>query len=201
MANVLAKIVNVDLNTTAVSQQGKQYDAYTIVYRNTQTNEVKEWTKPLGALKFNKALAQKLGSLKPNDVVTLVTDKNEKGFLDLLDVLSGEQEAPPPSVSQERPRFGGGGVSRNNINDDARQVMIIKQSSLQRAIELGAKTPAEAIDIAAVFTNWVANDVRPEVTTVSNRKPRKGLIQDPPLEDDEIPFGNASTDDIPDIDM
>lgn len=174
MANYVATIISAEFDVNATSQSGSQYKAYQIVYRDG-SGVVRDLTKPMGSLKFNTALAQKLRGLRQNDVVTLVINKNDKGFNELTDVIDGDfNEGVNPSkqvgagASQPPAKPYSGGV-----NDMARQVMIVKQSALNQAIAMGAKTPATAIDVAEQLVAWVVGDEKPTIDIPEADVPQK----------------------------
>lgn len=198
MANYVATIISAEFDVNATAKSGSQYKAYQIVYRDG-SGVVRDLTKPMGSLKFNPALAQKLRGLHQNDVVTLVIDKNNQGFNELKDVIAGDSnDGVSPTaqvataVNQPQAKSYGGG-----INDMARQVMIVKQSALNQAIAMGAKTPATAIDVAEQLVAWVVGDEKPTTdipeadVPQKQKKPSKTKVAvdvDDEGFDDDIPY-------------
>lgn len=185
----------------ATSQAGKPYDAYRILYRDHATNKVDEWVKPAASLKFNQALSAKLHKLTPNDEVSLVIDKNDKGFLDLLDVVTdGDpvqiQQSQAASASTQRRDAPsaptGKGSYETSEERAAKQVYIIRQSSISAAVAAGNTSVDNIINVAKQLTEFVLTGEVPKPTTgkKSIGTSKTKTEEAPPFEDDDIPdFG------------
>lgn len=127
-------------NTKVAKQGGGTYDAWELVYRNTN-NEVKTVAKPVQGLKFNKSLANQLAALQSGDEFTLLQEKKgqfwevqsvEKGFKEVQDEVAAKPDGNRAPVRE-------GKVTGSNYETPEerakKQVVIVRQGVLNAAIE------------------------------------------------------------------
>ncbi len=164
MSKTVGVLIQKNLNYKATSQAGTEYDAYQLVYRN-ERGEIKDWTKPVTGLKYKPALKKAIDALEVNDEFTLITEKNAKGFLDLMDVIKGKPPetvtslaAPAPAAA---PASNGYKSTYETPQERAdKQRYIVRQSTLSLAVEVltasKGKLDPEAIKaLATDFENYV----------------------------------------------
>jgi hypothetical protein len=128
-----------------------------------ERGETKTIAKPVQGLKFNRQLDATLRSLQPNDVITLVVEKNQAGFNEVQSITKGTAEAAPQltttgaAPTPQRPAVPPTGRDFESKEErQARQVYIIRQSSLERAVDLfPKKSPQELIEVAEFFVEYV----------------------------------------------
>jgi hypothetical protein len=134
---------------------GGSYSAFILKYINDR-NEVKEIQKPMANLKYKPSLMDTLKILKKGDDITLVMEKNEAGFLDILDLQKGRVEVTP--MANAPAAATGKVVGSNYETADERKLkqrLIVRQSSIGAAIELQPKSTPEAIlELAKVFEDY-----------------------------------------------
>lgn len=154
MSVITGTVVLVDLNARAKSQKGEMYDAWKLIYTNNN-GETKDITKHRKSLDFG-GLREKLESLSAGDVFNATLEKNDKGFLEVKDISKGEAEAMPtaPKTNTTKSPY------ETPAERAARQVLIVRQSSLANAIAyyelLKAKPePGQVIAVAKDFADWV----------------------------------------------
>lgn len=140
-------------------QGGGTYDAYEVVYRNTN-NEIKQLTKPAGGLKYTKGLKGALETLAPGDAFTIIQEK-EGDFWNVKGVEKGHSDvpyAPKQDGNREMQRVASGGTGsrvtgstyETPIERAKKQVLIIRQSSVGAAVEhLGTKATIEDVLVEA----------------------------------------------------
>ena len=166
-------------NVTANKKDGGTYQAFRLIYTN-DNGEVVTVTKPVQALKFNRALATALKSLNQGDQFVLNEEKNANGFWEIKSVMKGTDDAEPMSIAKpatsagqaNKPAATTTSTGRDFESKEeraARQDYIIRQSSLERAVEvlgIGQKAPINpgaVIDLAEVFFGYVKNGKQPAV--------------------------------------
>ena len=145
----------VNVIATSTEDKGK-YKMMEVVYKNA---EGKASTKKLMSFTFPDVF-KFFTSVKAGDNVSVTTVKNDKGFWDWTEASnsSGEEAVSKPSA-------GGNTTPRSTYEtaDEraARQVLIVRQSTLSNALEYyklaGKKAPSiqEIMEVASVFENHV----------------------------------------------
>lgn len=163
MSVITGSVVSINLNIKAKNQQGSEYAAWRLVYTD-QNDEVKNITKPIQSLKFNRALEGQLKAIQPGDEVTIVQEKNDKGFLDVKSVTKGVAEEIPTVSANERKSAPAPAASSNSRGFETpeeraqKQVYIARQSSLERAVTLyPKKSPPEIVEVAEFFKDYIFN--------------------------------------------
>ena len=185
------QIVSVELDTELVNQSGKKYTGAEVIYK---TKEGKTNTKCMAntAFKFNKTLRSDLEAVGPKDYVEVVSVKNGD-FVNWVSVKKvdapvaeepTQEEAPakttaapagkttPPTRTEVRSSY------ETPEERAQRQIYIVRQSSLERAIQLaqlqmkagGEFLPDEEtiIESAKIFEAYVLDKEAPKETTEVN---------------------------------
>src|SRR3990167_6921512 len=140
-------IISVSLSTQVKKQAGCTYEAYELILKNSE-GEIETIQKPVQGFKFNPALKEALSSLATGDEVTVLMEKNAAGFWEVQSVTKGITEVQQVPSSKTSPSPPGNKVIGSNYETaaerTARQVLIVRQSSLANAIatlSVGAKAP------------------------------------------------------------
>lgn len=168
----IATFVSFTPNATVPKNGGGTYQAF--ILTATVNGEVKNWTKPASALKFNKGLERQLKALVGGSTISIMETKNDKGFVEITGVHTvesgledsmslGGNSAPAPSATSKGTSTTTNVGNRYETEEErkARQVYIVRQSSLERALQLaelqGNKkvTPNEVMATATTFVNYV----------------------------------------------
>lgn len=169
---VVGNFISFNANVQANKKDGGTYAAYRLIY-TTQDGEAANLTKPAGGLKFNQALGRALFSLQQGDVFVMHEEKNAAGFWELKTVTKGDDQSEPMGLDQPAPAQRQAAAQAVNVASQAgrnfesaeeraaKQDFIIRQSSLQRAVEvlsIGQKVPINPVQVmtlATTFTNFV----------------------------------------------
>jgi len=164
-------VISYSAATKITKQGGGTYDAWELVYR-TPENEVKQLAKPIQGLKFNTELRNGLASLAPNDEFTVVLEKSDKGFWEVLGVSKGGSDAQPvasPVVASSSdgkasatPRAVNrvtGSTYETPEERAKKQVIIVAQSCLAQAVSYAKDRPDATLDnildVAEEFEKFV----------------------------------------------
>ena len=144
----------VNVLTTSTEDKGK-YKMMEVVYKSA---DGKAATKKLMSFTFPDVF-KFFTSVKAGDAVNVTTVKNDKGFWDWTAASnsSGEESVSKPAAGNATPR------STYETADEraARQVLIVRQSTLSNALEYyklaGKKAPSiqEIMEVANTFENHV----------------------------------------------
>lgn len=153
--NIQIRILKVTV-TTKTGKNGKPYQNAEVAYVDLGQNK----TTSKNITKFSKVF-DTLAEAKPDQVFDIVSEKNGdywewNSATRVLEGAAGSAE-PSPSRPQAAPR------SNYETPEERakRQVYIVRQTGLERAIEtlsIGAKTPPKAeavIALADVYVNYV----------------------------------------------
>lgn len=173
MATERGTVVSVSLETDVKKQAGGTYKAWQLVYK-TPEGEIRSIAKPVTGLRFNAALKDSLASLAPNDEFTLTQEKNAAGFNDVKSIVKGFATEDIDSSSQAgvgtpaKANSSRSGSSQSNSYTQrdyetkeeraARQVSIVRQSSLSNAIAtltVGSKAALKVEEVLEVAQQYV----------------------------------------------
>lgn len=192
---IKATIVSIRFDVT--EQKGdKTYQFFKLQYVDKATKENKTYSGMMSALKFNRTLSNALRSLKGGEEVTLAMapSKFNPKFQELQGVevdqaQPGTTQAGSP-VAETKSTTG---YSKGNFETPeeraAKQVYIVRQSSLSTAVSLLAAKKKEAtlfevIDTAKAFEAYVfGRSLAGNETAASQQE----LVDDIPFQTDDIP--------------
>jgi hypothetical protein len=164
---VLSKEIDVDIK----NREGGFYKGYRIVYKN-QDGEIRPLEKAMQSLKYSPSVDAALRSITVGDEITIVQEKNGKGYLDVKAIQKGHGETPIAVEASSVPRAEG---IKSNANatggfpikayEDRRQTLIVRQSAINQALEYfrvgydgqvdGDLTTQRVFDVAQEFEDWV----------------------------------------------
>jgi hypothetical protein len=160
---MLINIVDVGTPSTKASSNGRSYQEIEITYK-TENGQVAN--KKLMSFS-NPSVFNHIKGLAKGEVVNVTTVKNAKGFWDWTGI-GNEGDAPVATQSKPATAQAGGRVTGSNYETKeeraARQVFIIRQSSLSTAVELlgQGKSVDEVIATAKQFEAYVfSKDANP----------------------------------------
>ena len=153
---MLINIVDVGTPSTKASSNGRSYQEIEITYK-TENGQVAN--KKLMSFS-NPSVFNHIKGLAKGEVVNVTTVKNAKGFWDWTGI-GNEGDAPVATQSKPATAQAGCRVTGSNYETKeeraARQVFIIRQSSLSTAVELlgQGKSVDEVIATAKQFEAYV----------------------------------------------
>jgi hypothetical protein len=153
---MLINIVDVGTPSTKASSTGRSYQEIDVTYK-TENGQVSN--KKIMSFS-NPSVFNHLKDLTKGEVVHVTTVKNAKGYWDWTGVGS-EGDAPVATQSKPATAQAGGRVTGSNYETKeeraARQILIVRQSSLSSAVELlgPGKSVEEVLAIAKQFEDYV----------------------------------------------
>lgn len=153
------KILNVSVEDNIPTKSGKgTYEKVIVTYSNLGNGKVE--AKQLFPFSTSKDLFERVKNLTTGQVYSVTTEKDEKGFWIWTDVERQDGERPMAATRGNTTPASGRPQYETADERAARQVYIIKQSSLSAAINLlktekNIPSPEDVIAVAQTFTNWV----------------------------------------------
>jgi hypothetical protein len=153
---MLINIVDVGTPSTKASSNGRSYQEIEITYK-TENGQVSN--KKLMSFS-NPSVFNHIKGLAKGEVVNVTTVKNAKGFWDWTGI-GNEGDAPAATQSKPATAQAGGRVTGSNYETKeeraARQILIVRQSSLSSAVELlgAGNSVADVIATAKQFEAYV----------------------------------------------
>ena len=158
---MLINIVDVGTPSTKASSNGRSYQEIEVTYK-TENGQVSN--KKLMSFS-NPSVFNHIKGLNKGDSVNVTTVKNAKGYWDWTGIGGNEvSEATPKETKPSTTNRVTGSNYETKEERAARQVYIIRQSSLSTAVELlgPGKTVDEVINVAKQFEAYVfAKDPNP----------------------------------------
>jgi hypothetical protein len=151
-------VISVSLSTQVKKQAGGTYEAWELVYKNSD-GQIESVQKPVQGFKFNPALKDSLGNLQPGDEVTISLEKNAGGFWEVKTVSKGivEMANEPRSTAAAPAGKVVGSNYETPVERAYRQVLIVRQSCLAQAVAtLSGAKPAKVEDVLAIANQYVA---------------------------------------------
>lgn len=153
---IQVEIISVSAPQTVPTKNGKSYQAIEVAYKKDGKIEGKK------IMSFaSPAVFKAVQNCVQGDFVTVTTEKNEAGYWQWESIDKSEGTIPPATQSAAAQ---GGGTSKSTGGNwetkeerAARQVMIVRQSSLGHSVALlgsKAKVP-EVIEVAKEFEAYV----------------------------------------------
>ena len=142
MSQIHGTVVSYNANTKVQKKGGGQYDAWELVYRDSE-NKIATLAKPVQGLRFNPALAGQLNALVPGDAFTV--DREKKGeFWEIMSVTKGHSDgATSPagnsssgSYPAASPRSGTTPKSTYETPEERakKQIVISRQAALNTSV-------------------------------------------------------------------
>ena len=167
MSNLQIEVVNVSISTVPTAKGS--YQVADVAYKNKTFQDKLEGKKVMSF--SNKEVFNTLSQAKFGDVFEVTRVKNDKGFWDWVSLgTAGSVPTEPVSTGTSAASSGfstpvktGTVTPKSNYETSeeraARQVLIVKQSSISSAVELAiankVKDPQEVIAIAKQFEAYV----------------------------------------------
>lgn len=154
------QIIDVGTPNTHAAKNGRTYQSLEVTYKN---NEGKVSSKKLMSFS-NPSVFKHVSGLNKGDSVDIVTQKDDAGYWQWTAVGTGEAQ-----VTQSTPTATGNTTRVTGSNYEtkeeraARQVLIVRQSSLSSAVAtltVGAKSAPskeDVVGLAKFYENYVFN--------------------------------------------
>lgn len=158
MSLIVGSVINISLETDVKKKDGGTYRGWELIYK-TPEGEVHTLAKPVTGLNYNAPLKKALSELVNGDEFTAEVVKNAAGFLDVKSLSKGISGTSSPSKDTATPRPATTSNYETKEERNARQRLIVRQSSLANAIEV--LTTAKVYDATVIknlaedFTDWV----------------------------------------------
>ena len=153
---MLINIVDVGAPNTHAAKNGRSYQSIEVTYKNDQGQ-----TQSKKLMSFsNPTVFNHIKDLNKGEALNVTTEKDANGYWQWTGI-GGEESA---STTQVKPATGGRVTGSNYETKEeraARQILIVRQSSLSSAVELVAATSTEpstvenVIAIAKQFESYV----------------------------------------------
>lgn len=152
----------------------RTWEVATVTYKNLKDNKVT--AKKVMSFSLSKDNWELLKNVSKDDILSVDQEKNEKGFWNWTSVARqdgavGQQAAPasPSSGFSKAPQTRSGGNWETPEERAARQVMIVRQSSISSAVELckdHGKQPdvQQVIEVARAFEAYVFGNTIADMT-------------------------------------
>ena len=181
---VFGQVVSVELDTQVAKKDGGTYPGARLTYRDS-SGKIAEQAFHQNTFKFKAPLKASLASLSPGDNIEIEKEKNANGFWEVQSISkAGASPANPQAAnpSSPPPQSAGKGNWETKEEREARQLYIIRQSSIGHAVELlaanGGKknTVGEVLATAEQFVDYVLYG------------PQGGAVAEAFVEDDDIPM-------------
>lgn len=193
MSDMQIEIVANPVNTIPTAKGGS-YQVIELAYKNKSFQDKLEGKKVMSFT--NKDVFSVLSGSKFGDVFDVTRVKNDKGYWDWTAIrpagMGGEQApsvassgfASPTNVARAGTPTPSKSTYETAEERAARQVLIVRQSSLGHAIEYAVankiKDEAEILAMAARFSDWVFQK-EPAVTSIE--EPPKNFFENFPDDD------------------
>lgn len=147
--NLTGTVISVDLNTKAKRQDGVDYPAWQLVFKDGN-GEIKDITKHINGLKYTKGLKEGLESLVVGDEFTAVLEK-KGAFNEVVAVMKGADVAVSPATKAATTGKVTGSNYETPEEREWNRERIIRQSSISNAINT-LKVDGVALNADDVFT-------------------------------------------------
>jgi hypothetical protein len=150
---MLINIIDVGAPNTKASANGRSYQSIEVTYKDEQ-----DQVKNKKIMSFsNPSVFNHLKSLTKGDQVNLRTEKDAAGYWQWIGI---EGDKTVSTETKTTPQAGGRVTGSNYETKEeraARQVLIVRQSSLSSAVELlgSGKSVEEVLAIAKQFEDYV----------------------------------------------
>lgn len=167
--------MQIEVLSTSVEDKGK-YKQLEVAYKDAGGKVSSKKIMSFAAPEVFKIIS----SAKQGDVFSIESVKNDKGYWDWKSAASGAAPAAKQASGTPAPRS----TYETPEERAARQVLIVRQSSVSSAIEFyglnskKAPTPQEIVEVAKFFENYVFG---------KNESPKKDAVQELSEMDDDIP--------------
>lgn len=165
------EIISVGAPQTIPTKNGKSYQAIEVAYKKDGKIEGKK------IMSFtNPAVFKAVQGFSQGDFITVTTEKNEAGYWQWEGVSKGDATAAPTATPQSAAATGGGTTKSTGTSWEtkeeraAKQIMIVRQSSISSAVALAnatgdKKSSADSIiRVAQEFEAYVMDTSPPAAT-------------------------------------
>lgn len=158
--NINGTVVTLDLDVQIAKQAGGSYPGCRLAYRD-EAGQLKEQCFHNNILKFNAGIKAALNQLSPGTKFTMVKEK-EGEFLNVKQIIVGgsNEGMAIPSNAPVKPTVSPKSTYETPEERAARQVMIVRQSSISSAVaalklDKAALNAFDVLEMAKVFEAYV----------------------------------------------
>lgn len=146
--NINGKVLSTEINVQVPKNGGGSYKGSILRYVDSNTNKSGERAFHENTFKFNKGMFEVLKSLNPGDFFVMSMEKKD-GFWNPIDLR--KSDGTPTATSNT-----GQKTSNYQVNDEKRQMLIVRQSCLSNAIEFiktqeGIPSLEQVLEVAKEF--------------------------------------------------
>lgn len=157
--NIIGIVISVDHNVTIAKHGGGSYVGTRLTYRD-DGGSLREQNFTQQTLKFNKGIGAALTNLKAGEKFTMVKEKEGEFWNVKQMIVGGGVPDAPPATQGAKPAMSPKSTYETPEERAARQVMIVRQSSISSAINmLGISKKSistdEVIAVAKEFEAYV----------------------------------------------
>ena len=157
---MFVNIIDVSQEVSKTTKGGKPYNEIEVTFKNAENKVSNKKLNNLGFDKGVKKVYDTLKEAKKGDTFE-VTSVKEGDYWNWKDIVPTSAQAAPTTASGAT-KSGATGSSNYESKEErqARQVLIVKQSSLSNAVaslktDKGVVDPNKAIQVAQQYTDWV----------------------------------------------
>lgn len=179
MSNMIIKITDVE-QQTAKNKAGKSYNLLEVSYKNVSFDNKPEIKKhnQYG----NKEVFETLKNAVKGDVFTITREKDDAGYWQWVGITQGENATPAPTTAPSKATPAPKSTYETPEERAKKQVYIVRQSSVNAAIEFLNHNNknyklGDIIDTAKVFEGYVFGT---DLAVDSDELPE--------MDDDDIPL-------------
>lgn len=152
--NINGKVLSTEINVQVPKNGGGSYKGSILRYVDSNTNKSGERSFHENTFKFNKGMFEVLKSLNPGDTFVMPMEKKD-GFWNPTDLRKTDGTEQPTNNVQKTAEF--------KANDDKRQMLIVRQSCVNYAIEFiktqeGIPSLEQVLEVAKEFEMHVFRD-------------------------------------------
>lgn len=152
------QIIDVGTPNTHAAKNGRSYQSLEVTYKG---NDGRVSSKKLMSFS-NPSVFKHVSTLNKGDTVDIVTQKDDAGYWQWTAIGNGEQQVATTQTTSAQPATRVAGSNYETKEERAaRQVLIVRQSSLSSAVATltaGAKSspsPADVIALAKQYEDYV----------------------------------------------
>jgi hypothetical protein len=159
------QIIDVGTPNTHAAKNGRSYQSIEVAYKGT---DGKVSSKKLMSFS-NPSVFKHISGLSRGDTVDVVTQKDDAGYWQWTAIGNGEQQVATQTATTPTTRVTGSNYETKEERA-ARQVLIVRQSSLSSAVATltaGAKSAPIADDVIALAKLYEGYVFAPEVPSSS----------------------------------
>lgn len=197
------KVLEVAHNVEIEKKDGGTYEATSMLVRKAGSDP-RTINISTAYLAINKTLARKLKLIKDGSEITLQMVKEKKDgrtYNNLQAVFLDGEELPEESAVSKASSGNSGKWTpdpekETRAERQERQLMIVRQSSLERAFDFGITDPDEAIKLMHKFSAAIVKGTLVEALVTTPKQPTQPTVLKKVAKSNDTPFDEVD-DDLP----